>query len=223
VSSYWLPAYAVSLPPVLADALCGLKRLATSCWTLQAAEHTASACSARVHVELISTGPHSTPLRLHVLRHSTRARTMLACKDSVLRGALSRAGRAPHRRTTRATMSRSGHVLSSAAKYLTALPGCDAETRSPPRWQRLRPTRTTGARCSRSLTLWRAVLVAPTSLSARPASFRPEIDLLGETIRVLVEQVGAIDAGQLGDLVGRVTPDQQWGIDEALTTVLGLR
>ncbi len=56
------------------------------------------------------------------------------------------------------------------------------------------------------------VLVAPTSLSARPASFRPEI-----------EQVGAIDAGRLGDLVGHVTPEQQWGIDEALTTVLGLR
>jgi mRNA-degrading endonuclease toxin of MazEF toxin-antitoxin module len=66
-------------------------------------------------------------------------------------------------------------------------------------------------------------LVAPTSLSARPASFRPEIELLGDTTRVLVEQVGAIDAGRLGDLVGRVTPDQQWGIDEALTTVLGLR
>ena len=65
-----------------------------------------------------------------------------------------------------------------------------------------------------------AILVAPTSLSAKPASFRPEIELLGETTRVLVEQ---IDAGRLGDLVGRVTPDQQWGIDEALTTVLGLR
>lgn len=67
------------------------------------------------------------------------------------------------------------------------------------------------------------VLVAPTSLRARPASFRPEIDLLGATTRVLVEQVGAVDAGRLGDLVGRVSPDQQWGIDEALTTVLGLR
>jgi hypothetical protein len=41
------------------------------------------------------------------------------------------------------------------------------------------------------------VLVAPTSLSARPASFRPGIELLGETARVLVEQVGAIDAGGL--------------------------
>jgi mRNA interferase MazF len=65
-----------------------------------------------------------------------------------------------------------------------------------------------------------AILVAPTSLSAKPASFRPEIELLGETTRVLVEQ---IDAGRLGDLVGRVTPGQQWSIDEALTTVLGLR
>jgi mRNA interferase MazF len=67
------------------------------------------------------------------------------------------------------------------------------------------------------------VLVASTSLRARPASFRPEIELLGETTRVLVEQGGAIDARRLGDPVGQVTPDQQWGIDEALRTVLGLR
>src|ERR1700747_267673 len=63
------------------------------------------------------------------------------------------------------------------------------------------------------------VLVAPTSHSARPASFRPEIELRGEITRVLVEHVGAIDAGRLGDMIGRVTPEQQWGIDEALLTV----
>jgi mRNA interferase MazF len=67
------------------------------------------------------------------------------------------------------------------------------------------------------------VLVAPTSLSARAASFRPEIELLDNTTRVLVEQVAAIDASRLGNLVGRVSPQQQWGIDEALLTVLGLR
>lgn len=50
------------------------------------------------------------------------------------------------------------------------------------------------------------VLVAPTSLSARAASFRPEVDLLGASTRVLVEQVGAIDVGWLGALVGHVTP-----------------
>ena len=67
------------------------------------------------------------------------------------------------------------------------------------------------------------VLVAPTSRGAGQASFRPEIDLLGETTRVLVEQVGAVDVARLGELVGRVSPEQQWGIDEALMTVLGLR
>jgi mRNA interferase MazF len=67
------------------------------------------------------------------------------------------------------------------------------------------------------------VLIAPTSRSARAASFRPEIDVDGEATRVLVEQVGAIDTDRLGDLVGHLTPDQQWGIDEALLTVFGLR
>ena len=67
------------------------------------------------------------------------------------------------------------------------------------------------------------VLVAPTSRSARPASFRPELDVEGDTTRVLVEQVGAVDATRLGDLVGHVTAEQLWGIDEALLTVFGLR
>ena len=66
------------------------------------------------------------------------------------------------------------------------------------------------------------ILVAPTSLSARPASFRPEIDVAGERTRVLVEHVGAVDTQRLGDLVGHVTPEEMWGIDEALSTVLGL-
>ena len=66
------------------------------------------------------------------------------------------------------------------------------------------------------------VIVAPTSRSARAASFRPEIDIAGERARVLVEQIGAVDAQRLGDLMGHVTPEEMWGIDEALATVLGL-
>ncbi|MBT8216820.1 MAG: type II toxin-antitoxin system PemK/MazF family toxin [Acidimicrobiia bacterium] len=66
------------------------------------------------------------------------------------------------------------------------------------------------------------VLVAPTSTSAKPASFRPEIELDGTATRVLVEQVGAIDLGGLGDLAGHVSPEELWGIDAALLTVLGL-
>ena len=39
---------------------------------------------------------------------------------------------------------------------------------------------------------------------------------------VLVEQVGAVDVQHVGDLVGRLTPEEQWGVDATLLTVLGL-
>ncbi|MGZ4104510.1 MAG: type II toxin-antitoxin system PemK/MazF family toxin [Actinomycetota bacterium] len=66
------------------------------------------------------------------------------------------------------------------------------------------------------------VLIAPTSRSARPASFRPEVVIDDQVTKVLVEHVGAVDATRLGRLVGHVTPEEMWGIDEALLTVLGL-
>ena len=66
------------------------------------------------------------------------------------------------------------------------------------------------------------VIVAPTSRSARPASFRPEIAVAGDTTRVLVEQLGAVDAQRLGDRVEYLSPDELWSIDDALITVLGL-
>ncbi len=67
------------------------------------------------------------------------------------------------------------------------------------------------------------ILVAPTSTSARAASFRPEAEIAGETTRVLVEQVGAVDARRLGELAGHLTHEEMWGVDEALVAVLGLR
>ena len=67
------------------------------------------------------------------------------------------------------------------------------------------------------------VLIAPTSRSARGVSFRPEVSIEQESTKVLVEQIGAVDTTRLGDLIGRVSPEKQWGIDEALLTVLGLR
>lgn len=66
------------------------------------------------------------------------------------------------------------------------------------------------------------VLVAPTSRSARAASFRPEIHVGSTRTKVLVEHVGAVDATRLGKLVGHASPEEMWGIDEALLTVLGL-
>lgn len=67
------------------------------------------------------------------------------------------------------------------------------------------------------------VLVAPTSTSARPASFRPEIVLGKQRTRVLVEQLGAVDVGRLGRRVGNIDREEQWAVDDALMTVLGLR
>lgn len=66
------------------------------------------------------------------------------------------------------------------------------------------------------------VIVAPTSRSARPASFRPEIDLGGEVTRVLVEQIGAVDAQRLGRKAGYASAEEMWSIDDALATVLAL-
>jgi mRNA interferase MazF len=66
------------------------------------------------------------------------------------------------------------------------------------------------------------VLIAPTSTSARSASFRPEIEVKGIETRVLVEQMGAVDIGRFGDLAGRLTSEEQWGVDAAILTVLGL-
>ena len=66
------------------------------------------------------------------------------------------------------------------------------------------------------------VVVAPTSRSARPASFRPEVEVAGSTTRVLVEQLGAVDAQRLGRREGTLTAEEMWSVDEALVVVLGL-
>ena len=66
------------------------------------------------------------------------------------------------------------------------------------------------------------VLVAPTSRSAKPASFRPEVEVAGVSTRVLVEQLGAVDVRRLGRRVGTLTAEEMWSIDDALVVVLGL-
>ena len=66
------------------------------------------------------------------------------------------------------------------------------------------------------------VLVAPTSTSAKPASIRPEITIQKQVTRVLVEQLSAIAIDRLGKRITRINVDEQWAIDDALNTVLGL-
>lgn len=66
------------------------------------------------------------------------------------------------------------------------------------------------------------VLVAPTSASALPASFRPTIELQGRETRVLVEQTTAVDPQRLGSSAGRLEPSEVRAVDEALALVCGL-
>lgn len=65
-------------------------------------------------------------------------------------------------------------------------------------------------------------LVAPTSTSAMPASFRPTIDLEGEDTRVLVEQTTVVDPQRLGRSVGRLHASELRAVDDALALILGL-
>jgi mRNA interferase MazF len=66
------------------------------------------------------------------------------------------------------------------------------------------------------------VLVVPTSRSARPATFRPEIVVDGDETRVLAEQLGAVHVQRLDRRAGRLTAEEMWSVDEALETILGL-
>ncbi|MFL5868203.1 MAG: type II toxin-antitoxin system PemK/MazF family toxin [Thermoleophilaceae bacterium] len=66
------------------------------------------------------------------------------------------------------------------------------------------------------------ILVAPTSRSARPATFRPPIRLGGAETRVLVEQTAVVDPERLGRSAGRLEAAEMSAVDEALRLVLGL-
>jgi mRNA interferase MazF len=66
------------------------------------------------------------------------------------------------------------------------------------------------------------VVVCPTSRSAFPASFHPEIRLQDQPTQVLCEMVGAIDARGLGEHVGHLTLEEQRALEDALLLVLDL-
>ena len=65
-------------------------------------------------------------------------------------------------------------------------------------------------------------LVAPTSASARAATFRPVIEVLGTHTRVLVEQTNVVDPQRLGDSAGRLDAGEMQAVDEAIRLVLAL-
>lgn len=65
-------------------------------------------------------------------------------------------------------------------------------------------------------------LVAPTSTSARAASFRPTIIVDRRETRVLVEQTTVLDPQGLGRSAGRLEASELRAVDDALGLILGL-
>ena len=66
------------------------------------------------------------------------------------------------------------------------------------------------------------LIVAPTSTSAQPAVFRPEIEMDGTRTRVLVDQMRAVDASRLGDFADRLDAIETGEIDRAVRLILGV-
>jgi mRNA interferase MazF len=65
------------------------------------------------------------------------------------------------------------------------------------------------------------VIVAPTSTSARAASFRPAITIGDTETRVLVEQVTVVDRERCAS-AGRLSASELQSVDEALALLLGI-
>ena len=65
-------------------------------------------------------------------------------------------------------------------------------------------------------------LVAPTSTSARPATFRPEVEIAGRATLILAEQTAAIDPTRLRRSAGQLTFEELRRVDAALRLVLDL-
>ena len=63
-------------------------------------------------------------------------------------------------------------------------------------------------------------LVAPTSTSARPATFRPEVEVAGLRTLVLAEQTAAVDPTRLGERAGSLTYEELRRVEAALRLVL---
>lgn len=65
-------------------------------------------------------------------------------------------------------------------------------------------------------------LAAPTSTSARDASFRPVITIDGVETKVLAEQTAAVDPQRLGAHIGHLTRSELDAVNSALRVVLDL-
>ncbi|MGI8593605.1 MAG: type II toxin-antitoxin system PemK/MazF family toxin [Solirubrobacteraceae bacterium] len=75
---------------------------------------------------------------------------------------------------------------------------------------------------SDELSLLNTVVVVPTSTSARPATFRPEIVVAAQRTRALCEQIRTVDAQRIGAVVGMLSAAELRSVEDAMEIVLEL-
>jgi mRNA interferase MazF len=66
------------------------------------------------------------------------------------------------------------------------------------------------------------VVICPTSRSAFPASFHPEVTIAEQSTQVLCEMIGAVDARALGERVGNLSREELRAVEDALLLVLDM-
>jgi mRNA interferase MazF len=66
------------------------------------------------------------------------------------------------------------------------------------------------------------VMICPTSQSATPTSFRPQIELGESRTQVLCEMALAVDTRSLGERVGHLSLDDLNAVDDALRLIFNL-
>ena len=65
------------------------------------------------------------------------------------------------------------------------------------------------------------VIVAPTSTSAHPYVFRPEVTVRGEPTRLMLDQLRAVDVEKaIGERVGQLSPHEMSEVNRLLRAVL---
>ncbi|WP_298745368.1 type II toxin-antitoxin system PemK/MazF family toxin [uncultured Microbacterium sp.] len=66
------------------------------------------------------------------------------------------------------------------------------------------------------------VTVVPTSTSAQPSVVRPEVEVLGETTRLLVDQIRSIDDSYVGEMVGLLSHEDYRALMTAVARYLDI-
>jgi mRNA interferase MazF len=67
------------------------------------------------------------------------------------------------------------------------------------------------------------VIVAPTSTSAHPYVFRPEVTVRGEPARLMLDQLRAVDVEKaIGERVGRLSPHEMLEVSRILRGTLDI-